>query len=165
MAPLAVLNRGFGGAQIVHVNRHFRSVVAPARPSAIVFYCGENDLFAGNSVADVMREFRRFLDLRDKLTPVARVYFISVKPSPARLHQLVEQDVLNSEVQAMAATTPMLTYIDVAAPMIGEDGAPLPLYIDDGLHMNADGYAIWTREVRLALGIGEALSASVLAPI
>lgn len=164
MSPREVLNRGFGGAQTVHMNRHFESIIAPAMPSAIVFYCGENDLFAGKGVADVLREFERFLELRDRHLPGTEVYFISVKPSPARLHQLAEQAALNAGVKALADTAPALTYIDVATPMIGQDGIPLPVFIDDGLHMNAGGYAIWTREVRRVLGIGEQAGASAILP-
>ena len=33
--------------------------------------------------------------------------------------------------------------------MLGEDGEPLPdIFVDDGLHLNAAGYAIWAEAVR-----------------
>jgi len=33
--------------------------------------------------------------------------------------------------------------------MLGSDGRPLPdIFIEDGLHMNAKGYAIWKDVVR-----------------
>ncbi len=32
-----------------------------------------------------------------------------------------------------------------------ENGRPKDIFVRDGLHMSADGYAIWTRIVRAAL--------------
>ena len=46
MHPLKVLNRGFGGAHISHVNHHFEDVIQRYYPKAIVFFCGTNDLTA-----------------------------------------------------------------------------------------------------------------------
>jgi len=38
----------------------------------------------------------------------------------------------------------------VVTPML-ENGRPKDIFVADGLHMSAAGYAIWTREVRAAL--------------
>ena len=46
MKPLKVLNRGFGGAHIAHVNYHFKDVIQRYKPKAIVFFCGTNDVTA-----------------------------------------------------------------------------------------------------------------------
>ena len=48
MSPHEVINRGFGGAHITHINNHFHEVVAPYEPKGIVFFCGTNDLAALN---------------------------------------------------------------------------------------------------------------------
>ena len=40
MQPLKVLNRGFGGAHISHVNHHFEDVIQRYSPKAIVLFCG-----------------------------------------------------------------------------------------------------------------------------
>jgi hypothetical protein len=57
MAPMPVINRGFGGSHIEHVNRWFDQIVAPYHPRAIVFYAGENDIHAGKSVDRVLADF------------------------------------------------------------------------------------------------------------
>ncbi len=57
MAPLPVLNRGFGGSRISEVNLYFDRIVTPYRPRAIVFYAGENDLDAGESPDAVAAQF------------------------------------------------------------------------------------------------------------
>jgi hypothetical protein len=73
MAPMPVINRGFGGSQIEDVNRWFDQVVTPCRPRAIVFYAGENDIDAGKSLNRVVGDFDSFLARKTKAlgaTPV-----------------------------------------------------------------------------------------------
>ena len=148
MAPLPVLNRGFGGSQISESNLYFDRIVTPYRPRAIVFYAGENDLDAGESPDAAAAHFRRFLELKRSRLGDTPVFYISAKPSKARFGQLERQSQLNASIRALAGKD--LTFIDVATPMLN-DGQPRDLYVEDGLHMNADGYAIWRRLVRNAL--------------
>jgi lysophospholipase L1-like esterase len=51
----------------------------------------------------------------------------------------------NRLVQEYAAQTGgAVRYADVFTPMLGADGRPRPeLYVEDGLHMSAAGYALW----------------------
>ena len=43
-------------------------------------------------------------------------------------------------------------FIDVYHKMPGADGLPLPgIFIEDSLHMNAQGYAIWKKEIEPVL--------------
>src|SRR5262245_52424410 len=46
MAPLPVLNRGFGGSQLAHVVHFADRAVLRYRPRGVVLYCGGNDLDA-----------------------------------------------------------------------------------------------------------------------
>lgn len=155
MAPLPVINRGFGGAEIDDVNRWFDAVVAPYRPRAIVFYAGENDLAAGKPPEQVVADFQRFMDLKSNALGTTPVFFTSLKPSLLRFNDFAAQSQVNSQIKAMADARPDLEYLDVASLML-QDGAPKPLYLMDGLHMNADGYALWRA------AIGEALTAARL---
>lgn len=84
MAPVAVLNRGFGGARIADVNFCFDQVVAPYRPRAIVFYAGENDIFEGLPPERVLHEFAVFMQRKDRALGDIPAYFISLKPSKTR---------------------------------------------------------------------------------
>ena len=151
MAPMPVLNRGFGGSHIEYVNRWFDHLVAAYRPRAIVFYAGENDLDAGKSVERVVSDFDEFMDHKTKALDNTPVYFISLKPSKLRLAQFPLQTLVNNAVRDRAAKRSDLHYIDVVSAMLDETGKPRDLFVGDGLHMNAAGYEIWTRIVRAAL--------------
>lgn len=150
MAPMPVINRGFGGSHIEYVNRWFDQIVAPYRPRAIVFYAGENDLDAGKSVDRVVADFDEFMKRKSEALGNTPVYFISLKPSKLRFSQFPLQTQVNDQVRGRAAKGSDLHYIDVVSPML-ENGKPKDIFVSDGLHMSAAGYKIWTRVVRAAL--------------
>ena len=150
MAPLPVLNRGFGGSTISDVNRYFDRIVAPYRPRAIVFYAGENDIDAGQPPAAVADQFRRFLELKRTRLADVPVFYISAKPSKARFAQFARQSEFNARIRALADAQSDLIFIDVAPAMMSE-GKPRDIYVEDGLHMSPAGYAIWRDRVSRAL--------------
>jgi lysophospholipase L1-like esterase len=56
---------------------------------------------------------------------------------------------VNDRAESYADATPGLTYVDVMTPMLDTDGQPrAELFSADGLHMNAEGYAIWTKTLK-----------------
>ncbi len=150
MAPLPVINRGFGGSHIEHVNRWFDQVVAPYHPRSIVFYAGENDLAAGKSAHQVIDDFDAFMARKSQVLGKTPVYFISVKPSKLRFAQLETQKQVNDAIRARADARADLRYVDVVPPML-ENGTPKDIFIADGLHMTSAGYAIWTPIVKAPL--------------
>ena len=150
MAPMPVINRGFGGSQIEDVNRWFDQIVAPYRPRAIVFYAGENDIDAGKSVNRVVADFDEFIRRKTKALGKTPVYFISVKPSKLRFAEFSLQTEVNAAIRKQAGERSDLHYIDVVPSML-QNGKPKDIFESDGLHMSQAGYAIWTRAVRAAL--------------
>jgi lysophospholipase L1-like esterase len=147
MAPVPVINRGFGGSYIEHVSRWFDQIVAPYRPRAIVFYAGENDLDGGESVAQVVANFDAFMRRKSQVLGNTPVYFISVKPSKLRFSELSLQAQVNAAIRARAARRRDLHYINVVPDMLRK-GKPKDIFGSDNLHMNREGYLIWRRIVR-----------------
>ena len=150
MAPMRVINRGFGGSHIEYVNRWFNQIVAPYRPRAIVFYAGENDIDAGKPVERVVADFDEFMARKTQALGKTPVYFIALKPSKLRFAQFPLQNQVNDAIRARAAKRSDLHYIDVVSPML-EKGKPKDIFVSDNLHLASRGYAIWTRVVRAAL--------------
>jgi lysophospholipase L1-like esterase len=150
MAPIPVINRGFGGSHIKYVNRWFDFIVAPYKPRAIVFYAGENDIDAGDMPDRVVSDFDEFMALKTKALGDTPVYFISVKPSKLRFSELSLQAEVNGTIRARAGERHDLHYLDVVPAML-EGGKPKDIFGADGLHMNKRGYEIWTHVVREVL--------------
>jgi len=136
MAPMPVINRGFGGSHIEYVNRWFDQVVAPYRPRAIVFYAGENDIDARKSVDRVVADFDEFMVCKTKALGKTPVYFISLKPSKLRFAQFPLQSQVNDAIRARAGQRSDLHYIDVVSPML-KNGKLMHIVGPDGLHMTA----------------------------
>lgn len=143
-----VLNRGFGGSQIRDVIWYADEVAIRYRPRQVVVYAGDNDIDAARSPVQVLADFRAFVERIRRDLPEVPIAWISIKPSVARAAQLDAQREANALVRKTAAAMSQVDYIDIFTAMLDESGAPRPeLFIDDGLHLNAAGYALWRRIV------------------
>jgi lysophospholipase L1-like esterase len=148
---LPVVNRGFGGSQISDVNHYLADTVLKHAPDIVVFYAGDNDISAGKSPARVLEDYRIFVRQVHAARPSTQVVFLAIKPSVARWKLWPLMREANERIQAYSAgyssSGATLHYVDVATPMLGP-GATMPaatLFVDDGLHLSAEGYALWNR--------------------
>ena len=152
MKPFPVINRGFGGAQIVHVNNYLEEIVFPYNPKAIVFYCGSNDLAGLKTPEEVFSDFQYFFRAVSQHLPKTKLFVIGVKPSPSREYQKNKQISLNNMIKNLSDENDSLYFLDVRPPMLLENGKADPsLFIKDMLHMNKKGYEVWTEIVKTAL--------------
>jgi lysophospholipase L1-like esterase len=143
-----VLNRGFGGSQLRDAVHHADQVAIGYRPRMVLLYAGDNDIDAGRTPRQVLEDFRAFVARLREASPDVRIGFIAIKPSPARADQLPRQRAANALVRSEAARLRGVDFIDVATPMLDASGQPRPeLFVEDRLHMNAAGYALWRRVV------------------
>lgn len=142
----SVINRGFGGSELSDVVRYADRIVIPHEPRIVVVYAGDNDLAAGKSPERVLADYRALVELLRARLPSTPVVFVSIKPSLARAALVPAMRRANALVEAYTRADPRLRYADVFTPMLGADGTPrAELFGPDGLHMNAMGYALWTR--------------------
>jgi len=154
MAPLPVLNRGFGGSQISEVNHYVDRIVFPYKPQSIVFYAGENDLSGlfytkKKTPKEVQDDFRTFCDKVRVQLPQVPIYFISIKPPKRRKSLWPEMQKANKIIEEFCNSDGLLYYIDIVPPMLDSDGIPRKdLFRWDGIHMNELGYKIWTSIVK-----------------
>jgi GDSL-like Lipase/Acylhydrolase family len=148
MAPLPVLRRGFGGAQLSHVIHNAPRIVIPYAPRAVVVYAGDNDISAGKSADTIVADFESLVGLLQSALPEADIYFLSIKPSRLRWSHWPEASRANARIQSLAEADPRLHFIDVGQVLLGPDGKPRrELFRFDGLHLSAEGYAAWTSVV------------------
>ncbi|MFW5856950.1 MAG: GDSL-type esterase/lipase family protein [Planctomycetota bacterium] len=152
LAPLPVVNRGFGGSSTPDVLALMDRIVLPLAPSVVVFYCGDNDIGGGATAQTVAANYRTFVTRTRTALPDAKHLFVSIKPSPAREALWPVMAEANRLVRTWAEAQADVGYVDTAAAMLTADGAPRPeLFVDDRLHMNRDGYAIWAPLLRDAI--------------
>lgn len=143
-----IINRGFGGSSLTHLIKYENDIIFPYHPKQIVIYCGENDIASSDSVTGKMvaeRFIQLFKDIRRRL-PGTQISFVSMKPSPSRWHmkeRIMEGNKLIKKYLKKKSNT---AYINIWNAMLGTDGKPMQaLFVEDNLHMNANGYAIWQK--------------------
>jgi GDSL-like Lipase/Acylhydrolase family len=145
-------NSGFGGSEIRDVTHFADRLAFKHEPWAIVFYAGDNDINSGRAPDQVLADFRGFAEAARRKVPKARVYFIGVKPSPARWAKFETQSKANALIKEFCAKDDRLVYIDVAPLLLGRDGTPrVELYGKDRLHLSPAGYEVLTEAVRKAV--------------
>lgn len=147
-----VIQRGFGGTQIIDSVQYAERIVLPYKPKTIVFYAGDNDLGAGKPPEQVLADFKALVTKVHARLPRTRILFISIKPSIKRWAMVDKIRAANRLVRAYTATDKRLGFIDIFPAMLGADGLPRPELLGrDGLHMTAAGYAVWREKVAAAL--------------
>jgi len=151
MRPLTVLNRGFGGAHLVHVNHHFDQIVYPYNPKGIVIFCGTNDITALKTPEEVFEDFLTFFKKVQQQLPQTTVFFIGIKPTVARAYLKEEEQAFNQKIAQLSKENKNLIFIDVWDSMLIDNKPVADLFVEDGLHMNAEGYKIWTSLVKPTL--------------
>lgn len=143
-----IINRGFGGSSLPDVIRYANDIILPYQPKQIVIYCGENDVAASDTVTGklVFNQFKQLFTIIRNRYPKVKVTYVSMKPSPSR--QLLLSKMINGNelIKKYLSSKKRTSYVDVYLEMIDDEGKPRPdLFLDDNLHMNKTGYAIWQK--------------------
>ena len=151
-----IINRGFGGSTLLDQIRYANDIIFPYEPKQIVIYCGENDLASSDTVTAkmVVDRFIQLFEVIRKRTE-APIAYISMKPSPSRRHLFTKMNEANHEIMKFVMMQvgdqllhPPMAFIDVHSKMLNANNQPIPeIFLDDSLHMNAKGYAIWKKEI------------------
>lgn len=147
LAPFNVVNRGYGGASIRDLLYNYDRIVGKYNPRNIMFY-SENDIIGYKTDISISETFdlhRIFFEKLLRDYPQAELYILSIKPSGSRKVLLPKHTILNGLFKEYADKTQRVTYLDVATPLLNKQGEIRPeLYLKDNLHLNHDGYKIWT---------------------
>jgi lysophospholipase L1-like esterase len=148
LAPLTIISRGFGGSNMNDLLHFLDQVVLKHRPRAVMIYQGDNDVAQEVPVETILAAFTEAVERIHRQDATIRIYLLSVKPSISRAAMWPIMSAVNAGLQELAAGSVNITYIDVATPMLNEDGSIRDdLFVADQLHMNQTGYDIWRNTV------------------
>ena len=147
-----IIQRGFGGSELSDSVIFADRIVLPYRPRIIMVYAGDNDIANGKSPERVLSDFNAFAQKVRQALPQTRIGFIAIKPCPARRAFLNQVKAANHLVQEYAGRNDHLFFVDVFTPMLDPDGQlRSELFVRGGLHLNANGYALWASRIRSLL--------------
>ncbi len=115
-----IVNRAFGGATLEDLIYWQNDVVLKYKPKKIFIYCGENDIASS-----------------EKVTP--QIVFERYKTLHTTLRKTLISHYLKQDNKAV--------FVNIWDKML-ENGEPIKdIFVQDNLHMNSKGYAIWTKEL------------------
>lgn len=148
MDPIQVINRGFGGSTFPELIYYANQLIFKYDPKIVVIYEGDNDQLSLTPLQ--IKANADHLDslIHEKL-PEAKIIFLSVKPSPSRRDKLQSSAVTNNYLKKLCQSNDYTYYVDVWSAMFEKNGEiKTGIFSPDSLHMNAEGYRIWTRIVK-----------------
>ena len=154
MAPLPVLNRGFGGSRMADVVHYAKRITVPSHPRAILLFAGTNDIADPKpaTAQQVFEGYLAFVSAIQAVLPGTPIYYVSITPTPLRWKYWPVVQEANRLIQAHTVTDPALHFIDIAGAFLGSDGLPdRRLFRFDRLHPNASGYEKWTALIKPVL--------------
>lgn len=148
MAPLKVVNRGYGGATLRDLHHNYDIVMADYRPKCFVIYC-DNDLHTKTtqniSVGELFDLYRMLFDRLEADYPGVPVYFLAMKHCQRRETIRDRQNAFNIVMKDYAERSRQVTFVDTCSALLTPEGAIDPsLFVKDRLHINEQGYQIWT---------------------
>lgn len=151
MLPYQVIQRGYGGAKLSDFVIYAGRIIYPHPCQAIVLFIA-NDI-AGNdndkSPQEVSRLFRKTLYIIRRKFVDTPVFWIGVTPTPARWHVWPEIKEAGGMIQKICESHRNTYYINTEKAFLTSSGLPNnELFGTDRLHLNADGYALWTKIIK-----------------
>lgn len=148
-AEFPVVNRGFGGSEVVDSTHFADRILLPLGPRQIVLYAGENDLARGKPPEQVFADYQDFVHTMQDASPGMVVSFTAIKPSPGRRELFADFRETNRLIEEWSRERQSLDYIDTFNAMLNSEGEPrTELWTSDGVHINRAGYKLWASVIR-----------------
>ncbi|CAA0104712.1 Uncharacterised protein [Halioglobus japonicus] len=154
MAPIGVIQHGFGGAKLNDLVHYAQRLVNTWQPRAVVVFAGTNDVdpSAAKTPQQLLSHYQAFVETVRADQPDVAIFFIGITPSPLRWSVWSVARSANALIQQWSSSQPNLYFIDTAQSLMGDDGEPnRDYYRIDGLHLSAQGYGIWRDIIRQRL--------------
>jgi len=150
--PLATYNRGIGGDVTQGVIDRLETSVFALAPSKIVLMIGTNDIDLGKSNQYILDNYKTILQAFKDRLPNTEVFCMSVISQNTTFPQNTPENIgskiakikeVNAGISAFCDDYGY-TYIDLFSQLVDENEILISSYTMDGLHINDDGYTIWT---------------------
>ncbi len=156
LAPLETIPRGFGSSTANDLDYYLDRLVLAYAPRAVVIYEGDHDLQIGMTPEFILERMTSVVQRIGTAYPDARIYLISVKPSPKFVLLWPQAQVVNQMFQDLCLYVPNCTYVDTASYLLLPNGKPNTAYFrSDRVHLNDAGYAVWNGVLKPVLLAGE----------
>ena len=153
--PLATYNRGIGGDVTAGVLARLQVCLYDIAPSKIVLLIGINDINSGVPSDKIVENYAAILTSIKQNLPSTQVFCLSVLPMNKTVEAYgVNLSAATARIKALNDSILTLagkqgyTYVELFSHFADDNEQLFATCSDDGLHLNAAGFAIWTNVLK-----------------
>lgn len=148
---LATYNRGISGDVTQGVLDRLKVSIYDLNPIKVVLMIGINDLNGGQNNEYVLSNYNNILSNIKQNLPTTSVYCMSILPLGTKILDYgIDVDVRNTQI--IQANTQIQTlcgtlgcnYVNLFDTVCDANNRLQSTLTDDGIHLNANGFAVWT---------------------
>lgn len=154
MSPYRPIQRGYGGSKYSNVAVFAKRLIHPHSYRALVIFVG-NDVSGRpeDHTPDQVEQFvRHIIAVSRAHQSDAPVLLIEVTPTARRWEAWPKIREVNARLREIALSTPRTYFIATAEHYLDPNGQPrTELFVEDELHLNREGYRLWSSLIRARL--------------
>ncbi len=143
-----IVNTGFGGSQAIDLLGYTHELILKYKPKKVFIYQGDNDISSKKKPKEIINTFKDIVGQIKKQNDKIKVVIISAKPSIARYHLQSKYKRLNKKLKLLCNKDEQLFFANVWDVMVENRKIKSNLFLNDGLHMNAEGYKLWHNVIK-----------------
>ena len=155
----ATYNRGIGGDTTAGVLNRLELSLFDIKPSRIILMIGINDINGKVPNSKILENYDKILSEIKTVLPEAEVYCVSIMPVNKDLESYTTIDVaetnsrvieINPEIQALTISHGY-RFVDLHDDFCDADGLLKKELSPDGIHLNQNGYTVYSSIIKAAL--------------
>lgn len=142
MAPLPVLNRAIAGTVTQDMLNRIGQLVLPYQPRIVVYYCGSNDVSAGEDAGPIVERTKRYIQILHEKSPNTFFYYTAIQKAPEKQARWDVVEAANREMERYSHQASNVGYIDLNPVLFdSRNNVRENLFLPDGLHFRPDSTA------------------------
>lgn len=156
MKPYNSVKRGYGGAHFYDLIHFTERLVTPHKDAKAIVCFVANDLTGvwdnpktKVTPKQVKRLYVYFTKQVRAIAPETPIFLIEITPTQSRWNIWDKTVKANDLMEAYCKTQDNMHFISTSEQFLNEEGLPrTELFIEDQLHLNRDGYRLWSQIIK-----------------
>jgi lysophospholipase L1-like esterase len=154
LAPYQVMQRGYGGAKLTDFNHYAPRIIKAQTFKAILVFVA-NDITGGEhdrTPREVLQLFQILVEQVRERNPDTPLFWIETTPTPRRWSAIQEIRKSGELIRSYCEKNEDLHFIDTYEVFMNHEAEPDSAYFrEDMLHLNREGYKLWSETLMKAL--------------
>ena len=149
-------NRGIGGDTTDGVLKRLKVSLYDISPSIVVLMIGTNDIIGNKDNTEILNNYKKIIKNINETLVNSKLICMSIIPSNYDINEYSNVDVINhnnnviyinNEINKLTSTY-NFTYVDIYSLLIDDNKVLKKECSDDGLHLNHNGFIIWSNAIK-----------------